>query len=118
MEFIIGIGLVILTLLVPYLVYGFVYGIVLTKRLITREWKGKKQGLKEAVAEWQDMNSEERMEASTLQQEAASRWLESPSPEEEEEIMNEKVYTEGIKHHLPETEIELVPKEPVKNIRP
>ena len=38
--------------------------------------------------------------------------------EEENEIMNERVYTEGIKHHLPETEMELPQKEEVKNIRP
>lgn len=109
--------LIVLTLAVPFVAYGFLYGLVLCKRLFIRELLPKKtKGLAGAVQTWQDMSSDERMEASGLQQEAATRWLNSPTPEEEQEKMNERVYEEGMRHHLPETEVQ-TDKE-VKNIRP
>lgn len=88
----------ILLLLSPYLFAIFLKGVVICRQLTAQ--LQKKKGIEEAVATWQSMNPEQRMEA-TIRDTASevhkdTSWLNTPSAEEEIRMMNEAVYKKGL----------------------
>ena len=92
----------------PYVVLFWIFGWTLVKRIVGKEWRGNK-GLADTVSKWEGLSSEERMEA--IRPGNTTRWIQSPTPTEENLMRNEQVYKEGIIHPLPKTEIEEVKKE-------
>lgn len=92
-------------LLLPWIVYGWLYGWAKVKRLKEKEWPAQtKPQVVEPVTPEDRMDQELKINTDPL--EYAARWTNSPSPQEEIAAMNERVYEEGIVHPLPQTEIE------------
>ena len=104
--------------LVPYLIWVVLFGYTLIKKLIEKEWQPKR-GLVKAVARWEEMSAEQRMEVEKQRiadKEEKGTWVTSPTAKEEEVAMNDKVYKEGLLHPMPTTEVQ-TPAE-ATNLRP
>ncbi len=115
---------------IPYLIWIVLFGCTLIKKLIENDWQPKK-GLLKAVAKWEGMTPEERMETSRRQivekveegeptPEGKGGWVTSPSPAQELKDKNDKAFKEGLLHPLPPTETQ-TPGEvqtPAVNLRP
>ena len=99
----------------PYLIWIVLFGCTLIKKLVEKEWQPKR-GLVKAVAKWEGLSAEDRMEVerkSIKEKEEKSGWVGAPSAKEEVVAMNEKVFKEGLTH--PEV---LTPAKVPENIRP
>ncbi len=103
MEFVIAI------LLFPFALAGWMYGWLICKGLYNQLYVPKKAGIEQVVRKWEGLTSEERMEATRRGDTSAldkTAWLGSPTPKEEEQALNERVFREGLIHTLPETKVE------------
>ena len=92
----------------PYLIWIVLFGCTLIKKLIEKEWQPKK-GLVKAVAKWEQMSAEERMEVEKQRiadKDEKGTWVASPTAKEEEVAMNDKAYKEGLLHPMPTTEVQ------------
>lgn len=111
MEYIV---LIIAIIVTPYLLYAWLYGATLLKKLFEDNWQEKK-GLAKTVSTWQhQMTSDERMEATQkqeLEQEKPANWVGSPTADKEIKDMNNKAFEEGLLHKLPQTQIEVADPE-------
>ena len=86
---------ILIILISPFLLYGFLYGLVLVKRLIEKELKAER-GLLEAYGK---LSSEQRMELDLKRKETEKTgWLTSPSPRQENAERVE-VLKEGLIDH-------------------
>lgn len=96
------IATVIGLLLGPYLMYGWLYGLTLVKKLYDKEWKEKKGllGAYERLTPEERMNLDlQRTRTQPPKEEPAKQdtaWLGNPTPREENIERNEKVYKEGL----------------------
>jgi hypothetical protein len=104
-EVLIGICLLLLS---PYLLAFFLRGVVYCQEL-TKQLK-KKRGIEGAVAKWQELTPEQRMEAELHEAKAppaksidTTNWLATPTPDEEKRMMNEAVYRNGLVEPKPTT---------------
>lgn len=102
--------IIVSLLFVPYLMYGWLYGLTMFKRLWDREWKEAK-GL---IGAYEKLTPEQRMDLEihrdpttpTQQQpksDKTTQWLGSPTPQAELKSQNERVFTEGVVHKAPAT---------------
>ncbi len=101
-EVLIGITLLLLS---PYLLAFFLKGVVYCQEL-TKQLK-KKRGIEGAVAKWQELTQEQRMEAELHETPPEkidkTNWLATPTPDEEKRMMNEAVYRNGLVEPKPTT---------------
>ena len=101
-------------LVAPYLLYGWLFGLTLVKRLYDRDWKKAKGLLSgyERLTPEQRMNLEiHRDEPTTPTQQQPkdnnnTQWLGSPTPQAEIREQNKAVFEEGVKHIIPESKWE------------
>ncbi len=98
-------------LIAPYLMYGWLFGLTLIKRLYDKEWKETK-GL---IGAYEKLTPEQRMDLEihrdqpttpTQQQpksDKTTQWLGSPTPQAELKSQNEQAFREGLVHKTPVT---------------
>lgn len=114
-------AIIILSILAfPYILYGWLFGFTLVKKLIEKEWR-KQKGL---LSAYERLSSEDRMNLDLQrvktepQKEVKikeSAWLGSPTPREEIVMKNEQVLKEGLLEHPQEGKWE-TPKEAEKTV--
>jgi hypothetical protein len=93
--------------LAPYLMYGWLFGATLVKKLLEKEWR-KEKGL---LSAYERLSSEDRMELDLKRTKISvkdeplkneSAWLGAPTPRQENVERNEKVFKEGLIETPPE----------------
>jgi len=116
MEQIIAIAFIFIGLFLPYILFVWLYGVTLIKKLYEKEWI-KQKGIKESVVKWEQLTPEERMEISRqeISDSEWTKWLGSPTPQDEQRMRDEKVFQEGLVHP-PKTDIQM-PKD-IKSPKP
>ncbi len=67
---------------------------------------GRTTGIEKAVKTYQNLTPEERMDIELKETEAKTEWVTSPTPRDEEQEMNDRVFREGFLERPPETELQ------------
>ena len=82
--------IIVSILALPYLAYGWLYGLSLLKNLFENEWR-KQKGLLRA---YENLTPEQRMEGELKRivlDEGKGKWLEQPTPKEAEKFEQEVI---------------------------
>lgn len=93
-TFLIIIGLL---LTAPYLIFVWLFGLTLAKRLFDKEWKTAK-GL---LGTYEKLTPEERMGLEVKEISKKTQWVTAPTAKEEERIKNETAFKEGLVDNPP-----------------